>query len=53
MIIVLLDNYGLNSFVSLLKTFIADVLKCKVRLKAKFECVCVTMYSLVMCAFFT
>ena len=30
------------------KSFIANVLKCKVRLKTKFKCVCVTMCSIVM-----
>ena len=35
-----------NNFLLLLKSFIADVLKCKARLQTKFECVCVTMCSL-------
>ena len=42
--IVLLNNYGL-------KSCIANVLKCKARLKPKFKCVCVTMCSLVMSPF--
>ena len=37
-----------NNFVLLLKNFIANVLKCKARLKGNFKCVCVTMCSLVM-----
>ena len=37
--------------VPLLKRFIANVLKCKTRLKTKFKCVCVTMRSLVMSPF--
>ena len=40
-----------NNFVPLLKSFIANVLKFKARLKAKFECVCVTVCSLVMSPF--
>ena len=33
------------------KSFIADVLKCKARVKTKFKCVCITMCSLVMSPF--
>ena len=33
-----------NNFVPLLKRFIANVLKCKARLKVKFKCVSVTKY---------
>ena len=31
-----------------IKEFIANVLKCKARLKVKFKCVSITMHSLVM-----
>jgi len=34
--------------VLLLKKFMANVLKCEARLKIKFKCVSVTMYSLEM-----
>ena len=44
--IVLHNNYDLNNFIPLLKSFIANVLKCKAHLKTKFKCV--TMCSLVM-----
>ena len=40
-----------NNFILLLKSFIANVLKYKARLKSKFKCVCVTMCSLVMSLF--
>ena len=40
-----------NNFVPLFKSFIADVLKCKARLKVKFKCVFVTMYSVVISSF--
>ena len=40
-----------NNFVPLLKSFIANMLKCKARLKTKFKCVCVTMYSLEISPF--
>ena len=39
------------NFVLLLKSFIANVLKCKARLKSKFKCMCVTMCFLVMSLF--
>ena len=39
------------NFVPLLKCFIADVLKCKARLKVKFKCISITMYYLVMSSF--
>jgi len=42
---------ALNNFVPLLKSFIANVLKCKALLKTNFKCVCVTMCSLVMSLF--
>ena len=43
---------ALNSFASLVKTFIADLLKCKAYLKNKiYICVCVTLCSLVMIPF--
>ena len=45
------NNYGLNNFVPLLKSFIANVLKCKACLKTKFKCVYATMCSLVMSPF--
>jgi len=35
-----------NNSVLLLKAFIANVLKCKARLKTKFKCVCVTIVFL-------
>ena len=35
----------------MLKSFIANMLKCKARLKTKFKCVCVTMCSLVISPF--
>ena len=40
-----------NNFVPLLKTFIANVLKCTAHLKTKVKCVSVTMCSLVMSLF--
>ena len=40
-----------NKFVPLLKSFIANMLKFKARLKANFKCVCITMCSLVMSLF--
>ena len=40
-----------DNFVPLLKSFIANVLKFKASLKAKFKCMCVTMCSLVMSLF--
>ena len=36
------------NFVSLLKSFIANVLKWKAHLKAKFKCLCATMCFLMM-----
>ena len=42
---------ALNNLVPLLKSFIANVLKCKASLKAKFKCLCATMCSLVMSPF--
>ena len=49
--VALRNSYGLKQFLLLLKSFIANVLKCKARLKTKFICVCVTMCSLVMSPF--
>ena len=48
---VLLIIMAQNNFVLLLKSFIANVLKCKARLKSNFKCVCVTLCSLVMSLF--
>ena len=42
-----INNYGLK----LLKSFIANGLNCKARLKTNFKCVCVAMCSLVMSLF--
>ena len=39
---------ALNNFVLLFKSFIANVLKCKVRLEVKFKCLSITMHFLVM-----
>ena len=39
------------NFVLLLKSLIANVLKCKARFKSKFKCMCVAMCSLVMSLF--
>ena len=39
------------NFMSLLKSCVANVLKCKACLKAKFKCACITMCSLVMSPF--
>ena len=46
-----INNYGLNNFVPLLNSFIANGLNCKARLKTNFKCVCVAMCSLVMSLF--
>ena len=43
-----INNYN---FVPLLKSFIANGLNCKARLKTNFKCVCVAMCSLVMSLF--
>ena len=40
-----------HGVVPLLNSFIANVLKCKVRKKTKFKWVCITMCSLVMSLF--
>ena len=48
---VALTIMALKNFVLLLKSFIANVLKCKARLKTKFKCVCITMCFLVMSPF--
>ena len=40
-----------NSFVPLLRSFIANVLKCKACLESNFKCVCVTMCSLLLSLF--
>ena len=42
---------ALNNFVTMLKSFIANVIKCKARLKTKFKCAFITMHSLVMSPF--
>ena len=39
------------NFMSVLKRCVANVLKCKACLKAKFKCVCTTVCSLVMSPF--
>ena len=43
--------FTIMDFEPLLRSFIANVLKCKARLKIKLKCVCVTMCSLVMSPF--
>ena len=48
---VVLIIMALNNFVPLLKSFIANVLKSKACLKAKFKCVCAILCSLVMSPF--
>ena len=52
---VLLAIMALNNFAPLLKSFIANVLKCKLGLKTKLKCVYITiityMCSLVMSPF--
>ena len=40
-----------SNFVTMLKSFITNVLKCKALLKTKFICAFVTMHSLVMSPF--
>ena len=40
-----------NNFVPLLKSLIANVLKCKARLKTNFKCIYITMCSLVISLF--
>ena len=40
-----------NHLIPLLKSFIANMLKCKARLKTKFKCVCVTMCFLMIIPF--
>ena len=40
-----------NNFILLLKSFIANVLKCKGRLTINYKCMCVTMCSLGMSLF--
>ena len=44
-------TYGLKQLCTTVKSFIADMLKCKARLKIKFKCVCVTMCFLLMSPF--
>ena len=46
-----INNYGLKQLVPLLKSFIANMLKCKAHLNTKFKCVFVTMCFLVMSPF--
>ena len=46
---VALTIYGLKQLCTAVKTYIANVLKCKARLK--FKCVCIIMLSLVMSPF--
>ena len=52
---ILVHSFALRSvalkIVPLLKSFIANVLKCTVCLTTKFNCVCVTMCSLVISSF--
>ena len=49
--VVALAIMAYDNFVPLLKNFIADVLKCKARLKTKFICLCVTVCSLVISSY--
>ena len=48
---VTLTVMAFNNFVPLLKSLIANMLKCKTRLKTKFKCMCITMCSLEMSPF--
>ena len=52
---ILVHSFALRSvglkIVPLLKSFIANVLKCRACLTTKFNCVCVTMCSLVISPF--